>query len=284
MPISPASQAPVTAFDLRQRGAGYVRSAQACFSAGQVDDAWHMSGLAAELALKAAYCVKMGWADWPADRAELRARGGANAFSHDLDELLRMSDSVSIPMYASIDWRTVAAWDIEDRYARQGTADRDRTSQAIADTIALCRGLIDHTLLRHWMQLHSTLRKLHGPFALFAASRLDDSRFTLQVSACWTHGQAAEDLKKLVRDFRTPLDIDLRAEWACTDILRPEHPIVRTMLSVNQVEGENTVVTMQNCVVLGQHAMSLDGFVMECVPQVSVAAAPSPPPAPGASS
>lgn len=174
-----------TAIDLRQRADLDLVSARAIL-ANDPDNASHLAGLAAEKALKARYCGQMGWPEFPGDRAELKRRGGKDCFIHDLTKLLKLSDSIRIAEFESIDWNVVADWRVESRYQSVGSVSPERASKQVEETAALLEELKVHELIGCLVKAKVRVAAEKGGFNVYALAKLSAGRgWHLMYSAEW---------------------------------------------------------------------------------------------------
>lgn len=247
----------MTPKDLRERSIQFIASARSNLHARRFENASHDAGFAAELALKARYCTKHGWSSWPNSIKEFLALGGQRpAFSHGLDDLLRLSDSAQIPQFASIDWNGVASWDVNDRYSPTGSADQALVSQRVEDTAKLCIGLAHHELIRIIRTFHIAEATANGWFNLFTLEELPGRpELALRVAARWIADQAdAHSFSARAREFREQaVPTDLALLWAGTGVIDVDDMHTLHINALFCVRGPETIVRPMNIRSSGGH-------------------------------
>jgi HEPN domain-containing protein len=129
----------MTPKELREKAREQVDSARVLFQAGQFDIASYNVGYAAEFALKARYCTRNGLGDFPTDKASMKQLGVLKLKTHDLDDLLKLSEDIRILPSAmrGIDWDRVTDWSPEQRYSPIGNKTPTDVEQQIRETEAL---------------------------------------------------------------------------------------------------------------------------------------------------
>jgi hypothetical protein len=157
----------MTPTDLRLRARKYVSTARSLVEADP-DVASNLVGQAAELALKARYCRRKGWLDFPPDVAGIKARGGKEIITHELDELLRLSDSVRIARSTLLDWDRICDWSVHQRYDPIGTTSVQDATAKIDATAGLLEALDVHEVVESLMPYSKDLQRSFGPFNLVA--------------------------------------------------------------------------------------------------------------------
>lgn len=128
------------------------RSRQNLASANQLadvdpDNAAQLAGFAAELRLKARYCAIKKIPNFPNSITELRASGMGELKTHDLDQLLKLSNVHSIAQSPHINWSSISNWRVEHRYHPVGTVDKSQVSKQIAATTLLLETLDYYELI-----------------------------------------------------------------------------------------------------------------------------------------
>jgi hypothetical protein len=113
----------MTPQEFRAKGWDNIKSARALLDQGHWDNAAYLVGYATEYALKARLCTRRGWAEFPENRKEATKRGVPNVITHDLDELLKLSDAVRITTASlhNIDWPRVVDWSAEGAILSNGS-------------------------------------------------------------------------------------------------------------------------------------------------------------------
>ena len=136
----------MTPSEMRKRAWRNLKSAGALLQHGDADKAAYLAGEAAELSLKARYCVTNGLSQLPATKRELADH---KLLSHNLERLLRLSDAESIQRGAldSIDWQRVAEWDNEDRYKPVGTVTAEVARSRVDQTALLFQSLVQYEIV-----------------------------------------------------------------------------------------------------------------------------------------
>lgn len=133
------------------------------------DDAAHRAGFAVELALKARVCTSRQLADFPQDKATLKARGlDKGLHSHDLEKLLRLSpNSFHLAHFGSVRWDVVAAWDNEDRYKDLGNVNEAAARSMVDECTQLIRELTKFDAAEALWLVHQAFTAEVGPVPLF---------------------------------------------------------------------------------------------------------------------
>jgi HEPN domain-containing protein len=136
----------LTPEQLRQSSAKHLTDAQDCLVKGDHDRAAYDAGFAAELALKARYCSRKGLPVLPDDKKVLKWH---KLNTHDLDSLLRLSDSAFISRGSmnDIDWSCISDWDNEDRYKAAGSVSKQVATKRVEQSKLLAQELIEHEIV-----------------------------------------------------------------------------------------------------------------------------------------
>lgn len=255
-----------TAADLRARAEADLASAQSLL-AQDADNASYLAGLAAEKALKARYCGLMGWLDFPDDRPEMKRRGGKDCFSHDLDELLRISDALRITQFKNIDWDAVADWSVDDRYDRVGSVSPERARTQVTETRALLDELCTFEVIASLQRAQHAIESALGPLNVFALARLTSPPLW-HVLYAWdgTDDSNVNTVQQLVRttlDRTVPIDV-FNKLIAGSVALFPDDRLARTLTSYFQVASSNGMFLLTNCVV--EELLVPDMYVLKLQP------------------
>jgi hypothetical protein len=128
-------------------------------------------GYAAELALKARFCTRRGWADFPESREEARNRGAPDRlFTHDLEALLRYTDDVAIKTSSmhNVNWARASDWSVDQRYTPVGTLSQEQAKAQIDETEKLFMELVLWEIVEKLVQVEVEQASIRGPFNFFA--------------------------------------------------------------------------------------------------------------------
>ena len=198
-----------------------------------------------ELTLKAGYCTRKGWADFPEDRDEAKRRGAKDVFTHELDSLLTLSNASSIKKSSlnHIDWDRIGKWDSEQRYETVGHVGREQAEGQILDARNLFLELANYEILEHLFPLEIELAKTKGAFNFFGLVKnfASPDKWRLVMSAGWVPKKEhitdarklLDEIKKLVSDV---LDSDLYAMIGEPLMYHPTEPLIRNFNGVFGIE------------------------------------------------
>jgi HEPN domain-containing protein len=270
----------MTPKELRQKALSKIKSASILFEAGQYDDASYMVGYAAEYALKARYCTRKGWADFPDDRDEAERRGAGKIITHDLEKLLKLSDSVSIRSGGmnNIDWNRARDWSEQQRYRPDGSVKPEKVEAQIEETAKLCEELALYEIVEKLRNLEIEVSRSCGPFNFFglADKATQEEGWEVLISAWWLleNGQAKVD--DLTSRILSVLDDDLRASIQKVTSRNPMDRLIRSFYLFASccggfVEHHPGLLTMGNFV---NDTVLPSSFI------ITIAAHPAPLPAP----
>jgi hypothetical protein len=205
----------MTPKQLRQKALSKISSAQALLAAGQYDEASYVVGYAAELALKARYCTRKGWSDFPDDRAEVKRRGAADVMIHDLDELLNLAGHASLQTNSMlhIDWGRALDWSEQQRYHPVGSVVPEQAKAQVEETRKLCGELALYEIVEKLLVVEIEVSNLYGPFNFFALVEraTQNQGWEVMMSAWWILGDGKAKGDAVVKKTRAILDDDLYA-------------------------------------------------------------------------
>jgi hypothetical protein len=225
-----AKQTPksITPQELRENARQKLASAETTFNNGDADNAANLAGLAVESMLKARFCTRHKWLDFPAEVKELRKRAKANKLSdvvtHDLDTLLTLSDDTRLKQssFHNIDWARVTDWDVEQRYYPPGTCARSEVAAQITESKKLVGELTLYEILEALVATERELSESMGQFNLFAFVEHEkgQGKWAAWISAWWIDTHESEC--KVVTRIKSSLDTDCSAMLARVIFLYPD--------------------------------------------------------------
>lgn len=206
-------------------------SAKLLAEAGKLDDASYLVGYAVELSLKARFCTRRGWGDFPDDRNEAKRRGAPGILTHDLTQLLTLTDDIVIEtanLY-TIDWERVTHWSVEQRYRPVGAAQRNHVTAQIAESHKVCFQLVLFEIVDGLLAIERELASTKGPFDLFVfGDRItQQGGWELLVAAWWLAPDVQGKLREIATAIHTRLDPDLAAMIVTLQSRSPTDEVVR---------------------------------------------------------
>jgi len=166
----------MTPQQLRENARQHVADARTLLPTSPKNAAY-LAGYAVEFMLKARYCTLRGWPRFPTSVGELKAwnaRDGVTTqdrlFVHDLNELLRLSDTVGLRQTAfhHIDWGRACDWSEQLRYEPLGTVAQDDAAALIAEADNVVRELTTFEVLHGLLAIELELTRRFGLFHCFA--------------------------------------------------------------------------------------------------------------------
>lgn len=237
---------------LRANAWSKLQSADALLASGNFDEASYLAGYVVELSLKARFCTRKGLADFPADRDEAKQRGLNKLLTHDLQDLLTLSDGQVLQKssMSNIDWDKAMDWSEQQRYAPIGTATHDRVLAQLAETRKLFIELVLFEIVEKMLVVEKEVSAEKGDFSLFAVSQNATQRNGWEVfmSAWWLDSQVKlED----IRDRGVAiLDADLAKFIVSWGYARPDYVLVRRFHQmINGLEHHPRCLTSNNVII-----------------------------------
>ena len=237
----------MTPKQLREKGWQFIQTAQSEFQAGRYDNASYNARYAGEMALKARFCTRKGWADFPDDRKEAKRRGAPDVVTHDLDDLLKLSDSVQLKSNSmhAIDWGAISNWDVEERYTPIGTITRELAEARIRETQKLFIELAHFEIVEKLLAVEHILSDEFGPFNLFAfAERATQKEgWEVLMSAWWIPEDNTDTISSRIW---SALDADLALAVRRCTYPHPSHPLTQAYHTLFQGEHQPRVLAVGN--------------------------------------
>lgn len=215
---------------LRSNARSKLQSAETLFAAGNLDEASYLAGYAVEVSLKARYCTRKGLSHFPADRKEAKSKGIAKLLTHDLDELLTLSESHRIRSGSmqNIDWSAVSDWSEQQRYSKIGTTTTKKAAAQIEETRKLVTELELFEIVEKMAAVEKSVSAEMGQFSLFALAENIDSKhlgWFILFSAWWIDSNATmEAISNKVRDSMDADLVENIGGWVC---LCPSRPLIQ---------------------------------------------------------
>lgn len=204
----------MTPKELRQKAWSNIESAASLFETGKFDDASYLVGYAAEYLLKARYCTRKGWTDFPGNRTEAKNRGAPDKLlSHDLDKLLTLSEDIAIKTTSmhNIDWVLVSDWTSEQRYKPLGATSEQKAAAQITEIQHLYDELALYEILEKIRPIEIKLSEEKGPFDLFAIGYgfVRGIGWELLISAWWMSKNPTASIELIKEKISAEIDDDL---------------------------------------------------------------------------
>jgi HEPN domain-containing protein len=231
----------MTPKELRQNAREKICSAKALLDAGHYDDASYLVGYAPELVLKARYCTRRGWTDFPDDLAEANRRGAREIFIHDLDELLRLSDHTSIQSGSMlhIDWSLALNWSEQHRYQRVGTVARERAEKQTEETRKLFVELALFEIVEKLLVVEREVSQSEGPFNFFGLVEraTQNQGWELVMSAWWLKVDDESKATTIIDKVKADLDEDLCSMIVKFSWFDPRHDLIQRFHTLGQMTG-----------------------------------------------
>jgi|GEM_PF-5545189 len=200
-------------------------------------NAAYLAGYSVEFLLKARYCVLRKWPRFPRDNNELvewNKRDGVETkdklFVHDLDALLRLSDTVYIKRssFNRIDWDRATDWSEQIRYQPKESVSRAEAEELINEVAKVCEEFLLHDVLQAMLEVEIDISKRFGPFNCFSLVK-HPKNGTWVLLIAW-YARTEEKWKarecELKRRIDETIDPDLRAQIASIEAIDPRHPVL----------------------------------------------------------
>lgn len=204
----------MTPFELRVRAFKNIESAKALLQSDP-DYASYTVGYALEYVLKSRFCSKFGLKSFPDDRKEARKLQVDQAFTHNLDDLLRLTDGESVKsggMVSHVDWAVAADWGVDRRYTPVGSLDIEFVTKQIDETEKVCIRLCEYELLEQLQKLEISLSQEHGPFSLFVYCWNPDFHWWELLISFWAFNDEERARREVVIDDGINDHIDLQLQ------------------------------------------------------------------------
>ena len=159
----------MTPSDLREKALNTLWSAKKLIEEEYFDNASYLTGYAVEYALKARYCTRNGLNEFPRDKKQAKELGITEIITHDLNNLLKLSNEVRIleSSYSNINWEQAKDWTSEQRYQPIGQLTKKKTLAQFDETCKLVRELAIYEFIAEILPLEKELTIEKGPFNLF---------------------------------------------------------------------------------------------------------------------
>lgn len=223
----------MTPQQLRQRADRNIRSARSLLDSDP-DHAAELAAFAVEFALKARYCTRHGVSNFPSDHAQAKKLGLPKMLlSHDLEELLKLSDDCSIKTtnMHRIDWHKATDWDPDKRYTPVGTMSRSDVEQQVNETAKLFFEFVLWEIVEKLLAVEIAESQEWGPFTFFA---LVHDHEVQGWSVWYSDWNAYHHLRTelIVARIMAALDEDLFATIKSYVVFHPHAPIIRAFTSM----------------------------------------------------
>jgi len=256
----------MTPEQLRARAWKCIESARRLLDSDP-DYAAQTVGYAAELALKARFCTRRGWSDFPSNPREAKKRGGPDRlFKHDLDELLKYTDDIAIKTSSmhNVNWPRASDWSVDRRYTPVGTLTQEQAKAQIDETEKLFIELALWETLEKLVQVEIEQAHVRGPFNFFGLVWDQESGGWAAWFAAWgTPAGVKQRLAATVNAIRSILAHDLFAALKCVRSLHPHMPVLQSFYMILAVQHQPRCITSHN-VVVGMPAMP-SAYIITCV-------------------
>jgi HEPN domain len=231
----------MTPKQLRQNARNKLASSKSLLAAGQYDDASYLAGYAIELALKARYCTRNQWADFPDDRAEATRRGVRGMLVHDLKKLLKLSDHISLQNNSmlNIDWDRALDWSEQRRYQPVGSVTREPAEKQIEETEKLFDELALFEIVEKLLIIEREVSQSQGPFTFFGlAENATQNRGWEVIMAAWWLDKDRNAKKQLfVNRLKEYLEDDLFAMIADVGVFSPKDTLIQRFHQLGRAFG-----------------------------------------------
>jgi hypothetical protein len=240
----------MTPRELRERAVVNVENARTLFDQQQYDNASYLAGYAVELVLKARFCTRRGWADFPDSRAEAKQRGAPDDVTHDLEKLLMLSDGVCLKASSmqKIDWARATDWSSEQRYNAVGSVTREHAEAQIAETKKLVIEMVLFEIVERLVVVEPKVSEEMGPFNLFILGDCVTQRrgWEVLMSAWWLVRDTGDEVVKRLREV---LDPDLRRAAPTVTTRHPHDDWVQRFHAYLPAQHRVRYITSHNFVI-----------------------------------
>ena len=170
----------------------------------------------------------LGLATFPEDRREAKRLQIDNAFTHDLERLLTLTDQERIirSEVPEVDFDAAFDWEVERRYTPVGTKSTDEVFKQIEATERVCQKLFLYELIEKLTDIEIEAAEVRGPFNFFALCRSTSFPWWELVIAFWSldeieQSDREEYLDNLLTDRLNPV---LQRQIGGLRFLPPESP------------------------------------------------------------
>lgn len=240
----------VTPQTLRENAAKQLEAAKALVDV-HPHTAAYLAGYAIEFVLKARYCRLRKWSTFPDSPDQLRdwnSRDGVQMpgrlFTHNLDELLRLSNSVSIKTgaFGAINWERASDWSAEMRYQPAQSTTTEDARRQIEETERVVDELMRYEVVSELLAIEVDLSNRFGSFYFYGyvehpADMAKEPEWGLLFSwAAPTQEQYYAQCKELKSRIES-LSSDIRARIRFFTDLPPDAPIMRAVFVMQSVFG-----------------------------------------------
>lgn len=231
-----------------------IKDARTLFDQGKYDNASYLAGYAVELVLKARFCTRRDWADFPDDRADARQRGVPDVVTHDLERLLTLSDSVSLQASSmnNINWARATDWSSEQRYEAVGSITREHAEAQIEETKKLVVEMVLYEIVGKLVAVERKVSEEMGPFNLFLLGDCvtQPRGWEILMSAWWLLGEKGHERGvEVVKRLREVLDSDLHAVVATVTSRHPRDDWVQRFHTYPPAQHAVRYITSHNFVI-----------------------------------
>ena len=243
----------MTPQELRQNAWNKLSSAHSLLAAGNLDDAAYLAGYTVELVLKARYCTRAGWTEFPSNAAEIRRIGGRDVLTHDLQKLLTLAEGTSLPPSSlhHIDWGQALNWDVEQRYRPVGSLTKEDVEAQIRETEKLFSEMVLYEIVEKVRAVEIEIERDVGPFNLLAAVHglSKPATWELMVSAWWLGSDPkAKWARVILPRLQVALDEDLLATIPITSWWHPRDEWVQRFHTYPHSRHSARYITSHNVV------------------------------------
>lgn len=239
-------------------------------------NAAYLAGYSVEFMLKARYCMLRSWPRFPSSHSELvewNKRDGVKTkdklFVHDLDVLLRLSESITLKTssFHRIDWDRASDWSEQIRYEPPGAIPRKEAEELIAEVEKLCDELTLFEALQTLWKIEINLSKQFGLFHCFALVKHSETGAWIILAAWYARTQQDWNIRAqaLHLSVDEQMDSDLRTYISGIEILPPGASILQGMYQLLGAFGGGLLHSPRSLfarnIVVG-YPMFPDGFVI----------------------
>lgn len=212
-----------------------------------------MAGYALEFVLKARYCTLRGWSSFPSGPGELKEwnqRDGVvmkdKLFVHDLDALLRLSDSVHLTKssFKHIDWKRACDWSEQLRYMPTGSVTPAEAEEHLVEVEKAVNELLQYEVVMALWRIERDLTERYGLFHCFAYLENPRTKRWELITSTASRTQVESDARwsALVHAYEQELDSDLRAQiHDFHDVPSSHHPVQPILLMFRVLHGRITI-------------------------------------------
>jgi hypothetical protein len=171
----------------------------------------------------------------PTSRTTVKRRSAGAArkiFTHDLEELLKLSDQVHIIRSGGmldIDWDRARDWSEQQRYRPDGSVKPEKAEAQIEETAKLCEELALYEIVEKLRNLEIEVSRSCGPFNFFglADKATQTQGWEVLISAWWLLEDEQAKLGSLRNRILSVLDDDLTELLQPVTLTHPRHPLIQ---------------------------------------------------------